>query len=108
MKNYGGQGGSDRHANARDRKRENAKKMVVTNRGIFTLQDTIARRGREAHAALEARRIELDRAQRRTTRDHGPRSNVAGQRTSATAPGRTKVLPPHGTSGAVDNSGPRR
>jgi hypothetical protein len=41
---------TDRHANARDRKRANSRKMVVTNRSIFVIQEVIAKRGREAKA----------------------------------------------------------
>jgi hypothetical protein len=59
MKNYGAVG-TDRHANARDRKRENSRKMIVTNRGIFTIQDMIARRAREAK---ETRRVGRGRAE---------------------------------------------
>lgn len=42
---------TDRHANARDRKRVNSRKMVVTNRGIFTIQAVI---GKKATAAAKS------------------------------------------------------
>jgi len=41
---------TDRHANARDRKRANVRKMVVTNRSIFTIQAVIGAKAAEAAA----------------------------------------------------------
>lgn len=38
----------DRHANARDRKQANARKMVVTNRSIFTIQEVLGKKAKAA------------------------------------------------------------
>lgn len=49
---------TDRHANARDRKRAKRadRDMVVTNRSIFTIRDTIGKKGREAAEKLGKRK----------------------------------------------------
>ena len=45
---------TDRHANARDRKRQNSRKMVVTNRSIFTIQSVISKKAKAAKAKRQA------------------------------------------------------
>lgn len=44
---------TDRHANARDRKREKARtsKAMRGNRSVFVIQDTIIKRGKAAKAS---------------------------------------------------------
>lgn len=39
---------TDRHANARDRKRANSRKMVVTNRSVFTILEVIGKKAKAA------------------------------------------------------------
>ena len=48
MSKYYSSYGVDKHANARDRKRDNSRKMVVTNRSINTIADIINQRAEQA------------------------------------------------------------
>ena len=50
MKSIGGEGGYDRHANQRDRKRDKRQrdKLMRGNRSVFEIQKAIVKRGREA------------------------------------------------------------
>jgi hypothetical protein len=47
---------TDRHANARDRKRDNSRKMLVTGRSVFVIQSVIVAKADEARRTLEALR----------------------------------------------------
>lgn len=44
---------TDRHANARDRKRAKAREHVVSNRSVFVIQQVIAAKAAEAVANAE-------------------------------------------------------